>query len=486
MARRYYEDDKIQYLNSGKEVSAASETGVWAHTMASYLGRAFYSYKDRYLVTATLRRDGSSRFGSNYKWGSFPSGAFVWRLSEEGFMESAKSFIDNLKLRASYGFSGNNSIGNYAWMATINKGYIPIGGTKQTTAAKGDLPKVDLRWEKTGAFDFGIDASLFNSKLGLTIDYYNSKTVDLLLNLPISSVTGYTSLLQNIGSVKNQGVEITINSVNLDKAVKWTTDFNIYFNRSKVLDMGGAPWQDIGSANGLPIRAFVGQPLRQFYTLDYIGTYRDQNDLTNSPNYAGATPGDAKYVDHNNDKKIDGNDAVVKGNPEPNFAGGFTNSFQYKGLELSFLLTYSVGAEKVNLMIRRTYWNQGYRNWSKAYYNNHWSENTPDGYYTKIVPGINVHSMNKIASSVWLEDASFLKLKDVTLAYNLPSKLTKKIGLQNARLFFNANNLLTWTNYTGGDPEQGGGTSDGNYNDNYSFFEYAIPRIWTFGTNITF
>jgi len=485
-ARKYYEDDNIQYLNAGKEISGASETGAWANTLSSFLGRVFYSYKDKYLATATLRYDGSSRFGSNYKWGSFPSGAVVWRISEEGFMQSAKTYVDNLKLRASYGFTGNNSIGNYAWMATVNKGYIPIGGTKQETAFKGELPKLDLRWEKTGALDIGVDASLLNSRLGLTIDYYNSKTEDLLLNLPISSLTGYTSLLQNIGSVRNWGMEFTVNTVNINKALQWTTDFNISFNRSEVLDMGGAPWQNIASTNGLPIRAFVGQPLRQFYTLEYLGTYRDQNDITNSPAYAGATPGDAKYVDHNKDGKIDGNDAVVMGNPEPNFSGGITNSLKYKGFEFSFLMTYSEGSEKINLMIRRTYWNQGYRNWSKNYYNNHWSENNPDGYYTKIVPGINVHSMNKIASSVWLEDGSFIKLKDVTFAYNLPSKLTSKIGIQNARFFFNANNLWIWTKYSGGDPEQGGGNTEVIYNEAYSFFEYAIPRIWTFGTNITF
>jgi len=303
MARRYYEDDKIQYLNAGKEISGASETGVWANTMASYLGRVFYSYKDKYLGTLTFRRDGSSRFGPNYKWGSFPSGALVWRISEEGFMKSIKTYVDNLKLRASYGFSGNNSIGNYSWMASINKGYIPIGGTLQPTALKGELPKLDLKWEKTGTLDFGIDASLFNSRLSFTFDYYNSKTEDLLLNLPISTLTGYTSLLQNIGSVRNQGIEFAINSINFDGTLKWTTDFNISLNRSKVLDMGGAPWQDITSANGLPVRAFVGQPLRQFYTLEYIGTYRDQNDIANSPSYAGATPGDAKYVDHNKDGK---------------------------------------------------------------------------------------------------------------------------------------------------------------------------------------
>jgi TonB-dependent starch-binding outer membrane protein SusC len=486
MARRYYEDDKIQYLNAGKEITGAGETGAWTHTMASYLGRAFYSYKDKYLATATIRRDGSSRFGSNYKWGSFPSGALVWRISEEDFMKSTKSYIDNLKLRASYGFSGNNSIGNYAWMATINKGFIPLGNSKQATALKGELPKVDLRWEKTGALDIGIDASLFDSHLGFTFDYYNSKTVDLLLNLPISTLTGYSSLLQNIGSVRNRGMEFSVNSLNLNKALKWTTDFNIYFNRSKVLDMGGPPWQDITAANGLPIRAFVGQPLRQYYTLEYIGTYRDQNDIANSPAYTGATPGDAKYVDHNNDGKIDGNDAVVMGNPEPDFSGGITNTFNYKGFELSFLFTYSQGAEKVNLMIRRTYWNQGYRNWSKGYYDNHWSESNPDGYYTKIVPGINVHSMNRIASSVWIEDASFIKLKDVTLAYNIPSKITNGIGVQKARLFFNANNLWIRTNYTGGDPEQGGGNPEVVYDDSYSFFEYSIPRIWTFGINVTF
>lgn len=486
MTRRYYDDDLIQYLNAGKEISGASETAVWAHTMASYLGRAFYSYKDKYLATATLRYDGSSRFGSNYKWGSFPSGALVWRLSEEDFMQSSKTYVDNLKIRASYGFSGNNSIGNYAWMAAVNKGYIPLGTTKQVTAAKGELPKLDLRWEKTGALDIGLDASLLKSKLGIVIDYYNSKTEDLLLNMPISSLTGYTSLLQNIGSVRNWGMEFTVNSVNMNNELKWTTDFNISFNRSEVLDMGGAPWQDISTANGLPIRAFVGQPLRQYYTLDYDGTYRDQNEVVSSPSYAGATPGDAKYVDHNKDGKIDGNDAVVMGNPEPNFSGGITNSFKYKGFELSFLLTYSEGAEKVNLMFRRTYWNQGYRNWSKAYYDNHWSESNPDGYYTKIVPGINVHSMNKIASSVWLEDASFVKFKDLTLAYNLPDKLAKKIGAQKTRFFFNANNLWIWTKYSGGDPEQGGGNTDIIYNDAYSFFEYAIPRIWTFGVNVTF
>jgi len=147
--------------------------------------------------------------------------------------------------------------------------------------------------------------------------------------------------------------------------------------------------------------------------------------------------------------KIDGNDAVVVGNPEPDFSGGITNSFKYKGFEFSFLLTYSVGAEKENLMIRRSYWNHGYRNWAKAYYNNHWSENNPDGYYPKIVPGINVHNMNKTASSLWIENASFLKLKDITFTYNLPDLLVKKIGIQKVRFFFNANNLWVWTKYTG-------------------------------------
>ncbi len=478
-SRRNYENDLTPYLSVGKEVLGASDSESTT-TFASSLARVNYSLMDRYMLTATIRRDGSSRFGTDYKWGYFPSVATGWIISEENFM-SGFNVIDFLKLRLSYGFTGNDNFSDYSWIPTLGQGNTVIGGKLTSFFQKGRLPNPELRWERTGQFNAGVDLTVVDSRISLTADYYNSKTIDLLLSLPISSLTGFTSLLQNVGSVKNQGLELGLTTRNITGKFNWTTITNFSLNRSEVLSLGSENFVQSGASFGMLIRSYVGQDIFQYYAYDYIGTYRDQADITSSPIFTGAKPGDAKYRDVNNDGAITTEDRTIIGSPQPDFIWSMTNRLSYKGFDFSALVVSVVGGEKVNLMRRRSMWWHGGRNFL-AIMEDAWTPENPDAYHYKL--STDLTAMNNQASSYWLEDATYVKIKDITLGYTLPASLASRIGLSTIRVYLNANNVYSFDKFIGYDPEQGG--SGNHIMRGFTHSEYAVPRVYTAGLNVTF
>jgi hypothetical protein len=344
------------------------------------------------------------------------------------------------------------------------------------------LPNPELKWERTGQFNIGIDISAFNERVNLVFDYFKSRNKDLLLNLPVSSLTGFNSLLQNIGEVENKGMELSLTTRNMVGEFNWTSTANFSFDRGKVINLGGQKYLQPGGISGMEIRSFLGDPLFQYFGYKYIGTFKDQADILASPSYAGAKPGNSKYKDIDLDGKITSADRTILGSPQPDFVWSLNNNLSWKGFDFSVLLTSVVGGEKVNVTRRRHLWYQAGRNFYTTL-NDMWTPTNTDSYYFKL--SVDQTSMDKVASSYWIEDASYIKLKDITIGYTLPTSLTRKLNVQTVRVYLNGSNLKSWTKFIGFDPEEGAGGSK-HYDRGSTFNEYAIPRTFSGGINVTF
>lgn len=481
-----FENDLTPYL-SVAQVPISNGDSESITTYRSYFARANYIFKDRYIFKASIRTDGSSRFGSNSRWGTFPSIGLGWIMSEEPFMQNVP--FDNLKVRASYGITGNNNFGDYLWIPRLNQGLTAIGGgldqtgNLNTTFVKGSLPNPDLRWERTGMVNIGFDISTLNNRLNFVVDMYQSKTEDLLLNLPISSMTGFTSLLQNVGSIQNRGIELGINTVNIsNNDLEWTSNLNFGLNRGKATDLGGEDFVQPTGGSGLQVRANLnGDRLFEYFAWDYIGTYRDLEDIANSPSYPGAEPGDAKYRDVDGDGEITTDDRTLLGTMMPDFTWNTTQGLRYKGFEINVLVTAVVGGKKVNTFKRRTQWWHGGRNLISDM-SNAWSEENPDAYRFK--PSVDVTAFNTRPSSYWFDDASFIKIQNVTLGYNFRSATLERFDISGLRLYLSAERLISFDNFLGYDPEQGR-AGDQHFGRGFTHGEYAIPRVLTAGINIS-
>jgi TonB-dependent starch-binding outer membrane protein SusC len=479
-ARRDYENDITPFLSQGRDVTVANDFEMTT-TFLSSLARVNYGLKDKYLLTATIRQDGSSRFGTDYKFGYFPSVGAGWIVSDEDFMKGT-SFLEFFKLRASYGLVGNDNFSDYLWVPSLGQGFAPIGGQMTAFFQKAALPNPELRWERTGQFNVGFDVELFNNRVNLVADFYNSRTADLLLNLPISSLTGFTSLMQNTGTVENKGMELALTTRNTVGKVAWTTNTNFSLNRGKVLDLGGEEYLIPAQSFGLQVRTYVGQPLFQFFGYDYLGTYRDRAHIDATPSFPGAEPGDARYRDVDGDGVITTEDRTLIGNAQPDFIWSMNNRVTWKGFDLSVLVVSVIGGEKVNLMRRRSVWFHGGRNFLD-FMADAWTPENPDSYYYKL--STDLTGMNNQPSSYWIESATYVKLKDITLGYNLPRNFANRIGLATARVFFNGNNLFSWDNFIGYDPEQGG-SGNNHIRRGFTHTEYPIPRVYSLGVNVSF
>lgn len=436
-------NDVMKYNNLGAgSIYDKPESSATQWSLMSYLARINYSLYDRYLFSVNGCVDGSSRFGGNNKYGFFPSGSVAWRISEEGFMEPVKAVINNLKLRTSYGFTGNTEIGVYESLATLGSNSWTIGNQLVSGFYPNRIPNPDLKWEKTGQFDIGFDLGLFNNRLRLTADYYYKKTTDLLYNVAIPSASGYDSMLKNIGSVQNKGYELSIESDNLSGAFSWTTAFNISFNRNKVLELGGETYKDVGTYDDhLKTsdirRLIVGQPIGVFYGYRFDGIFQNEAECaqqTSSPSPIGV--GLRRYKDLNGDGKIDAtNDREILGDANPKFFGGMTNTFAYKGFELNVFLQYSYGNKIFNYNAMELESPTGGQNVYQDLVNR-WTPTNPSNEYQKATT-----NRNNIVSDRFIEDGSFLKLKTVSLSYSFPKLNWKHIG--GLRLYVTGQNLLT-------------------------------------------
>lgn len=475
--------------------------------MASFLGRAEYAFKDKYLVTMTGRQDGSSRFGANNKWAFFPSLALAWRVSEEQLIKDLGIF-DNLKIRASYGRSGNTGIPSYRSLAGITTAFQPMNGESASYGVLIDrLAAENLKWETTDQFDAGIDFSFFRGRLRLTVDWYMKETKDMLLEKNVPNYSGYKKTWANIGSIRNQGVEVTVGGAILEsRNFSWNSDFNIAFNRSKVLDigpggeMGFDPGIIPGSGNFVMIRQ--GQSLGQWYGYQVDGVYNsqyeiDDHGLTEVHGATGAKlnlrPGDHKFVDQNGDGKINAKDLTILGRGEPLYTGGFTNSLYMRGLELNFTWLFSYGAKVFNANLQSLDSGRDGHNqtshirecWSPALYTMDgelYEAGNPNGKYR--FPG---GEAENYCISEFLQDGSFLRLSDVTLAYNFNKKVTNKLKLQALKIFASGKNLHVFTKYSGYDPEVN--TRQGQTGDlmpSLDFSSYPRSRAFSVGFNVVF
>ena len=476
-------NDVMKYNNLGAgSIYDKPESSATQWSLMSYLARINYSLYDRYLFSVNGRVDGSSRFDGNNKYGFFPSGSVAWRISEEGFMEPVKAVINNLKLRTSYGFTGNTEIGVYESLATLGSNSWTIGNQLVSGFYPNRIPNPDLKWEKTGQFDIGFDLGLFNNRLRLTADYYYKKTTDLLYNVAIPSASGYDSMLKNIGSVQNKGYELSIESDNLSGAFSWTTAFNISFNRNKVLELGGETYKDVGTYDDhLKTsdirRLIVGQPIGVFYGYRFDGIFQNEAECaqqTSSPSPIGV--GLRRYKDLNGDGKIDAtNDREILGDANPKFFGGMTNTFAYKGFELNVFLQYSYGNKIFNYNAMELESPTGGQNVYQDLVNR-WTPTNPSNEYQKATT-----NRNNIVSDRFIEDGSFLKLKTVSLSYSFPKLNWKHIG--GLRLYVTGQNLLTWTKYRGYDPEvsyRGASTLEAGED----FGGYPQARTFMFGIKL--
>jgi TonB-linked SusC/RagA family outer membrane protein len=476
------------------------------YQMASFLGRGEYNYNDRYLFTATMRADGSSRFGSQHKWGYFPSVSLAWRINEEKFIKQLDVF-DNFKLRISAGQSGNTAIPAFQTLSTLSTAFVPIDGEKVSYGVALDRPSNEnLKWETTTQYDAGLDLAFFDNQLSLTFDVYRKETKDLLLRRNAPYYTGYSSAWDNIGSIQNEGMELTLNA-QLVKTQKFSlsADFNIGLNRSKVLSVpGGEMYFDAGvlsgSGNFVVIRE--GSRLGQWYGYEVEGTYHSQAEIDALPGdykcfsitKTGLRPGDHKFVDQDDNHLIDSNDRTVIGNGEPDFQGGFGFKIAYGNLEVNTLFQYSYGADVFNANLATLEAGRDMYNQTGRFFHKGWKPTLYNASGEKVMEGNatgNYRMPGGVAEnyclSQFIEDGSFLRLSNVTLSYNFPRQLVNRLHLNKIRIFVTGNNLYCWTNYYGFDPEVN--TKQGNLGDFMPSLDYgSYPRARSFsaGLNVIF
>lgn len=480
---RGFPNDNIHTLNAGTMYQLTSTKS--AYSMVSYFGRVNYTFNNRYLLTATVRTDGSSRFGNKKKWGLFPSVSGAWRVSEESFMQRLNPTVSDLKVRASYGVAGNNRIGNYSAIGLLTTGFYPTGDNLQNMVSPSTIPNPNLGWEKVLQTDIGLDLGLFSNRIRLEADFYNSKSIDLLLDVPVPTITGYSTQLQNIGKVQNRGMEFTLSTRNLVGKFKWSTDFNIAFNQNKVLAVGpgGQPiYASAPNANN----AFItkpGYPIASFYGYVFQGVYTSQDQLDKNPHLPGDKVGDGRYKDVNGDKILDANDKAILGNNQPAFEGGVGNNFSYGRWSLSAQLTYSQGAKLFSFFKRMADIYHGDRN-AMTDQLGRWRSPSQPGDGTHFRATRNPTGWQREPSSAWITDGSFIRLRNISLSYNLPPIQFGAAKVSNTRIYVTGQNLFTWTKYPGFDPEtssEGDGLRKGG-----DYLGYPAARSLVLGLNITF
>ncbi|RDV15647.1 TonB-dependent receptor [Pontibacter diazotrophicus] len=472
----------FHYITSAAKI--LSGTSTWtSNALESYLGRVNLDYGDKYLLSLAIRRDGASKFSEDNKYGAFPSVSVGWRLSQEAFMQQF-DFLSDLKLRASYGITGNQEgIGDYAAMALItgDRNY-----NDQSGIAPSQLPNPDLRWEQTKQTNVGLDLGLFNNRISLGADYFIKQTDDLLLSRPLPRTSGYTSITENIGSVENKGFEFAITTRNFDGAFRWSTDFNIAFINNEVTRLNNNEPFDRGFVN----RVAVGQPVGAFYLLEQVGIYQTDEEVPAKLYARGVRAGDVMFRDVNGDGDITtGADRTFVGSAVPDYFGGITNNFAYKGFDLSVFFQYSVGNE-IYAMWKEldAAGNLGARENNNAIARdeaeNRWTAPGTSNTVPRAIYGA-AGTYNTQRSSRYLEDGSYLRLKTLNLGYSLPGQLVDRVGLRKVRVYATGQNLLTFTKYSGFDPEVSSNAQDAVTAAND---QATLPQLrsFTLGVNIGF
>lgn len=523
-SRKNFVSNAIQEINAGDATTATNEGYRGSNALVSYFGRMYYNYDGRYHLTATLRADGSSKFGPDSRWGYFPSFAAAWTVSNESFLKDV-GLINNLKLRLGYGMVGNQDIGDYSYGSSLRTVISGLGSGFLLT----NIPNPLVQWESTEQKNLGVDLALLSNRISLTFDMYDKQTKDMLIVLPLPNYMGGGSWMGiespwvNMGELENKGFELSLTTHNLSGQLKWTTDLTFSRNINKVKALGdenAVIYRNVQWFNTVT-KTMVGQPLGQFYGFQVAGMYNNYQDILNNPKQntkidpsAGVWPGDLIFV--NNDKTsttttrysaedqidqvIDDNDRVFIGDPNPDFSFGLNNTFSFKSFELNVYMQGTYGNEIFNFTRRQT---EGMR----SAYNNQIKTvadrarlglvdplGDPDDVSNVVVtnPGGDMPravptdpNSNTRISDRYVEDGSYLRIKNVSLAYTLPETLTQKVAVSRLKVYGSIQNLYTFTKYSGYDPEVGAYNQDpllmGVDNG-----RYPLPRIFTMGAVIDF
>ncbi len=512
-----YESLGMAGMNKG-EINTKN-TRIESESILSYLGRVNYSYASRYYLTTSFRADGSSKFDKSNRWGYFPSFATAWTFTEESFLKDKKTILDSGKFRFGWGQLGNNrvgvndrfarldmlfgTLGNYTTPNGVSHGVYPVGNNINSVGVVPiSLPNKGLKWETTSQANAGIDLIFLKDRINFTADWYDKTTSDLLFftELPLSS--GYGGAMRNIGKVRNRGWEFTINTVNVNtKDFKWSSNFNIAFNTNKVLSLA----EDVESKmtiatfdqnfNSTPSYiAKVGMPIGMMYGYLYDGTYKLEEfdyvggnyilkpGIANYTAETGTQPGYPKYRDINGDGVIDSDDRTMIGRGDPKHIGGFTNNFEYKGFDLSIFLQWSYGNDILNA--NRLMFENGFNKKKDlnqfASYADRWTFDNPNS----DIPRVSSSASNLVMSSRIVEDGSYLRIKTIALGYTIPTKLLKKLQISKARVYVSAQNLYTFTNYSGYDPEVS--VKNSALTPGLDFSAYPRSASFNFGLNLGF
>ena len=465
-------NDELLWHNLGGGGTQTAKSYTDLYTTVSQMGRLNYSYDSRYLFTFTVRRDGSSVFGSDNKYGTFPSVALGWNIANEKFMEKA-DWLNNLKLRLSYGKAGNEAIGVYETLAKMSNAALTMDGQSATALYPSSrMGNSGLGWETTKTFNIGIDFGFLNNRINGNIDFYTSTTTDLLLQRNLPKISGYSNVYMNMGKTANKGLEITINSKNIvTKDFTWGTNLVWSWNKNEIKDLYGDEKSDIGN------RWFIGEPISVIYDYEMVGIWqKDEIERGDHLKWdPQAQPGDVKLRDVNGDGKIDPNDdKTIQGQTTPKWIGGLTNTFTYKNLSLSIFIQTVQGLKRNNSLLGTASDEMGRRN-----------SPTEIGYWSESNPSNEFRSLSK-TSNRWGYgfpcDASFTRIKDVTLSYQFPAQIVNALHISALTVYASARNLATFTSWKGWDPEaditQRGW---GGYENNY-----PMTKSYVFGLNVTF
>ena len=484
--------------------------------LLSFFTRFNYNFTDKYLLTATLRADGSSKFSSEHKWGFFPSVSAAWRLGEEKFIKNLNVFSD-LKLRVGYGMSGNNRIASYASLELLNSVRYPNGENIVPGYVPSGIPNELLQWESNNTLNIGLDLGFFDQRLTISPEFYVNQSKDLLLNSKIPSSSGHSTMLRNIGKTENIGVDLTISSINIqNKNFTWTTNLNLSHNENKIKALSGESYfleEAKFGYNQKTHKIEVGKPIGQFYGYKTLGLYQvedfdyDANaetyTLKKDVPYRGSRnsiqPGMWKFADLDGNSVIDENDMTVIGNATPSFYGGLNNSFKYKDFDMSIFFTFSYGGEVMNAT-KLTNTKAGkpiYNVLDVANSNNRWMTINSEGSIITDPQELAAMNAGKTVAAIYdleqgdsyvhswaIEDASYLRLSNFTIGYTFPRKWLRKISIQKLRLYATGSNLFVWTPYSGFDPEVS--TKGYNLTPGVDFGAYPRSRSYVFGLSITF
>lgn len=478
-----FPDNSLENISGGTSFKIDVNQYQW--TLISYFTRFSYSYNSKYNLMASYRRDGSSRFGANSKWGNFYAVSLGWTVSKESFFSSNK-WLDPLKLRFSIGTNGNNQIPNFGSLSLMDKENYVFGGVLVPGYRSSTAASFDLSWEKSRSSNFGIDFSLFNKYLNVSADYYILNRNGLLLDVPVPQQSGYSTLLQNIGKIKNNGLEIqlSLKPLHMGETFEYSGNFSFSANRNKVLALANGQLQIVTGANNFAVTK-VGGSIAEMYGYNILGVYKNQQEIDSSPHISGTIVGDYIMEDLNRDGKIDADDKKSFGSGIPKYVMGLTNSFKYKNFELSFTL-YSELSRKIynGDQVSITESGEGFGLATQYYFDNRYNPLTnSNGMYA--MPNMNFSNNRKEArtSSIFFKNGDYVRLRSLRLAYNLPGNLVSALKVKSLQLYFVGNNLLTITSYKGQNLDA---TSDSVLTQGYDNGYYPVARIYSFGMNMKF